>query len=72
MTHDTVSRLGQIHAPTLVTAGEEDILIPVALSKRLHEGIAGAEWTTTKGGHASLWEHPAPFNQAVLEFIGRH
>jgi 3-oxoadipate enol-lactonase len=72
MTHDTVSRIGQIQAPTLVMAGEEDILIPVALSKRLHDGIDGAEWITTTGGHASLWEHPAPFNQAVLEFIGRH
>jgi 3-oxoadipate enol-lactonase len=72
ITHDTTDRLGRITAPALVIAGEEDILIPVALSKRLHAGIAGAEWRTTPGGHASIWEHPEPFNQAVLEFIGRH
>jgi 3-oxoadipate enol-lactonase len=71
-THDTTDRLGRINAPTLVIAGEEDILIPVALSHRLHEGIAGSEWATTPGGHASVWEHPAPFNDAVLAFIGRH
>jgi 3-oxoadipate enol-lactonase len=71
-THDTTDRLGRITAPTLVIAGEEDILIPVALSHRLHEGIAGSEWATTPGGHASIWEHPEPFNQAVLAFIGRH
>lgn len=71
-THDTESRLGQIATPTLVIAGEQDILIPVRLSRRLHEGIAGSEWATTPGGHASIWEHPKPFNEAVLEFIGRH
>ena len=71
-THDTIDRLDRIKVPTLVIAGEEDILIPVALSRRLHEGIAGSEWVTTPGGHASIWEHPEPFNQAVLAFIGRH
>ena len=71
-THDATDRLGHIKVPTLVIAGEEDILIPVALSRRLQEGIAGSEWLTTAGGHASIWEHPEPFNQAVLAFIGRH
>ncbi|HEY3333748.1 MAG TPA: alpha/beta hydrolase [Candidatus Limnocylindrales bacterium] len=71
-THDTEARLGEIRIPTLVIAGEEDILIPVRLSRRLHEGIAGSEWITTPGGHASIWEHPKPFNDAVLAFIGRH
>jgi pimeloyl-ACP methyl ester carboxylesterase len=70
-THDASDRLDRITKPTLVIAGEEDILIPVALSRRLHEAIAGSEWTTTPGGHASIWEHPEPFNQAVLAFIGR-
>jgi len=68
-THDTTARLGEIQVPTLVLAGEEDILIPVRLSQRLREGIPGAEWRTTAGGHACLWESPAPFNQAVLEFL---
>ncbi|HEU5419066.1 MAG TPA: alpha/beta fold hydrolase [Streptosporangiaceae bacterium] len=70
--HDTTSRLGEIAAPTLVLAGEQDILIPVALSRRLHEGIAGSEFATTPGGHACLWEHPAEFNEAFLAFVKRH
>jgi 3-oxoadipate enol-lactonase len=70
--HDTTGRLGQITAPTLVLAGEEDILIPVALSRRLHESVPGSEWATTKGGHACLWEHPAEFNQVYLDFVRRH
>src|SRR5450631_3333986 len=41
--HDTASRLGEITTPSLVLAGEEDILIPVALSRRIHEGIPGSE-----------------------------
>src|ERR1700733_10916673 len=70
--HDTTSRLSQITTPALVLAGEEDILIPVALSRRLHEGVPGSEFATTPGGHACMWEHPAPFNEAVLTFIKRH
>ena len=71
-THDATGRLGSITTPTLVIAGEEDILIPVRLSQRLHEGISGSVWKTTKGGHAAIWEHPQEFNTAVLEFIGSH
>lgn len=71
-THDASDRLDRITAPTLVVAGEEDILIPVRLSRRLHEGIAGSEWRTTKGGHACLWEHPSDFNQALLAFVDAH
>lgn len=71
-THDTTDRLGRITTPTLVIAGEQDILIPVELSRRLHQAIAGSEWQTTPGGHASIWEHPTPFNEAVIAFIGRH
>jgi len=70
--HDTVSRLGEITTPSLVMAGEEDILIPVSLSRRIHEGIPGSEWATTKGGHGCVWEHPAEFNRTYLDFVGRH
>jgi len=70
--HDTVSRLGEITTPALVMAGEEDILIPVSLSRRIHEGIPGSEWATTKGGHGCVWEHPAEFNRTYLDFVGRH
>src|SRR5215470_6486870 len=70
--HDTTSRLAQLTTPTLVLAGEQDILIPVSLSRRLHDAIPGAEWQTVAGGHACLWEHPGPFNNAVIDFVGRH
>jgi 3-oxoadipate enol-lactonase len=68
-THDTVDRLDTLSVPTLVLAGEEDILIPVRLSRSLHELVPGAEWATVPGGHACLWEHPAPFNSTLIDFI---
>jgi len=71
-THDATGRLDQISTPTLVLAGEQDVLIPVSLSKRLHERIPGADWATTKGGHACMWEHPGEFNSTYLEWIGEH
>ena len=70
--HDTRSRLNQITVPTLVLAGEQDILIPVSLSRQLFLEIPGSHWATTRGGHACLWEHPAEFNQTFLEFIKQH
>lgn len=66
--HDTTDRLAQIQGPTLVLAGEEDILIPVQLSKRLHELIKNSEFRTTKGGHGCIWEFPDAFNEQSISF----
>jgi 3-oxoadipate enol-lactonase len=70
--HDAMDRLGSIAVPTLVLAGEEDILIPVRLSKRLQGSIPGAEWATSAGGHACMWEHSSAFNQTFLAFLDKH
>ena len=67
--HDAMGRLGQITVPTLVLAGEEDILIPVRLSKLLQKAIPGADWVTVPGGHACLWESPDPFNATFIDFV---
>jgi 3-oxoadipate enol-lactonase len=70
--HDTASRLDQISVPTLVLAGEQDILIPVSLSRRIHEAIPGSQWATTRGGHACVWEYPDEFNRTFLDFVRQH
>ena len=70
--HDTTDRLDRITVPTLVLSGEEDILIPVRLAKRLQEGIAGSDWATSTGGHACMWEHPAAFNRTYLDWLAGH
>jgi 3-oxoadipate enol-lactonase len=55
--HDTTGRLDRI---------------PVSLSKKLHEGLPKADWATSKGGHASMWEHPTEFNRTYLGWLGEH
>ena len=67
--HDTLERLDGLDVPVLVLAGEEDILIPVRLSKRLHDAVPGSMWATVPGGHACMWESPEPFNTAFLDFV---
>ena len=67
--HDTTDRLHKVSTRTLVLAGEEDILIPVSLSRVLHGLIPGSEFRTTPGGHACIWEHPDLFNQQFISFI---
>jgi 3-oxoadipate enol-lactonase len=67
--HNTLDRIGSLTVPTLVLAGEEDILIPVALSKELADAVPGARFATTPGGHGCMWEHPEPFNTSYLDFI---
>ncbi|HEV7623502.1 MAG TPA: alpha/beta fold hydrolase [Amnibacterium sp.] len=67
--HDTTDRLGRLTVPTLVLAGEQDVLIPTALSHDLHGLVPGAEWRTVAGGHGCLWEYPDDFNAAFLAFL---
>jgi 3-oxoadipate enol-lactonase len=68
-THDTRAELPALQVPTLVLAGEEDILIPVSLSRELQQLVPGSTWATTPGGHACLWEHPREFNRALIDFL---
>jgi len=70
---DTSERLGKIRCPTLVLAGKEDILVPVALSEELVCGIPGAELVVLeKTGHGMLIETPDAVAEAMLDFLARH
>jgi 3-oxoadipate enol-lactonase len=70
--HDAASELGALSMPTLVLAGEQDILIPTALSHDLHELIPGSSWSTTPGGHGCMWEYPDEFNSAFIGFLRKN
>lgn len=60
--HPTLEALGKADMPIgglegpsiMVLAGEEDILIPVSLSKEIHEVVTGSVWKTTPGGHGCM------------------
>jgi 3-oxoadipate enol-lactonase len=67
--HDETANLGELTVPTLVLAGEQDILIPTALSHDLHELIPHSTWKTTPGGHGCVWEYPDEFNSVFVDFL---
>jgi pimeloyl-ACP methyl ester carboxylesterase len=68
--HDTVDRLAQITAPTLVLTGDSDMLIPPSNSDLIAERIPGAQLKKLPGGsHGFNFETPEAFNSAVLEFL---
>ncbi len=68
-THDTSDRLDGVTSRTLVLAGEQDILIPVDLSRRLHVALPNSTFRLVPGGHCCLWEHPEPFAAAIVDFV---
>jgi 3-oxoadipate enol-lactonase len=67
--HDTRGRLSAVTCRSMTLVGEEDILIYPKLSRRLYEELPDSTWVEVPGGHGCQWEHPAPFNAAVLEFL---
>lgn len=62
---DTRDRLAQIHCPTLVAVGKEDLLTPVHFSQQLAQGIPNAELIILAGGHAN----PVESSEAVATLI---
>ena len=75
LAHDTLDRLGDIAAPTLVVAGEEDLLTPVWQGQQVADRIPGARYELFTGpgsSHALGVERAEEFVPMVLEFLGGH
>ena len=69
----TYARLQTMRVPTLVLAGEADLLAPPALMRMLADHIPTARFESLRDvGHAGFWERPEAWNGLVLEFIGKH
>jgi 3-oxoadipate enol-lactonase len=67
---DTLGRLGQIRAQTLVITGTGDRLVPPRSSQVLAGRIPGARLVLVEGGsHAFVIEMYRRFNQEVLRFL---
>jgi pimeloyl-ACP methyl ester carboxylesterase len=67
--HDSVDRLHEITAPTLVVSGEIDLAAPPRLGKVVADGIPGAEFVVLEGeAHQPFQERPEQFNALVHEF----
>src|SRR4051812_43703200 len=72
---DTLDRLDGIGAPTLVIAGEQDLLTPPWQCKAVAERIPGAEFELFTGpgsSHGLMMERAEEFNRVVADFLGRH
>ena len=68
--HDTLERLPQITAPTLVLVGAEDVVTPVYYSRELAERIPGATLQVLeRGGHEVLSEYLEIGTEALLAFL---
>lgn len=68
---DSTPTLATIDVPTLVIAGDEDVLTPPSEARRLCEGIPGARLEIlSQAGHLANVERPAAFNTVVTEFLG--
>ena len=67
---DSVPTLRTITVPTLVIAGEEDTVTPIANAQRMHEQINGSRLQTiSRGGHYSALEHPEEFGRVLRQFL---
>jgi pimeloyl-ACP methyl ester carboxylesterase len=63
-------RLGAIHVPTLVIAGDHDECDP-SLSRTMHEKIAGSRLVILpNSGHMTFVDQPGMFLGDVEQFLG--
>ena len=64
------NELSSIKVPTLILAGEEDILIVPAKAEAIHEAIYGSRLVTIPAaGHITTWEQPLAVNAALAAFL---
>jgi pimeloyl-[acyl-carrier protein] methyl ester esterase len=62
--------LAQVQAPTLVVAGDRDVLVPLASTRALAAALPNAVHRTIPGAaHAPFLSHPAAFRTALEGFI---
>lgn len=67
---DSVPTLARIEVPTLVVAGEQDQLIPLAEAKTMQAGVKGARLAVLpRAGHLPNLEAPEAFNQLLSGFF---
>jgi pimeloyl-ACP methyl ester carboxylesterase len=63
--------LGRIAVPTAVVVGAEDVSLPPAVSRRIVEGIPGAELSVVpEAGHLASLEQPDRVTARLLETLG--
>jgi pimeloyl-ACP methyl ester carboxylesterase len=75
LVHDTLDRLGDIEAPTLVVVGEQDLLTPPRQSKAVADAIPKARYELVTGpgsSHGLHVERPDDLLRIVTGFLDEH
>jgi pimeloyl-ACP methyl ester carboxylesterase len=70
--YDSLDRLADIKSPTLVIAGEQDLLTPPWICREVADRIPGARFEIMKGdgsSHVVPIERPDQFNELVTRFL---
>lgn len=63
--------LNQISVPVLIANGDNDIMVPTALSRDMARRIAGAELVIYEdAGHGGIFQYHADFVSKALAFLG--
>lgn len=71
-THNVSDRLSVIHAPTLVIAGDEDILMPKASAKIFSESLENSDFIVISDcAHMPHVEKSREFAEQVMQFLTR-
>lgn len=66
-----ISRLSEIHVPTLIIFGDQDVRDILKIADILENGIPGAKKVVVPGtAHHLNMEKPEEFNRIVLDFLG--
>lgn len=61
---------GRITAPTVIVAGETDVLTPAKHTAALRRSIRGSKLFTVDGaGHFMMMERPDAFNKIMIDFL---
>jgi len=69
-TFNVMDRLGEIHVPTLVLVGANDMMTPPKYAGFLAKGIKGAKLVTIEGaGHSPMLDKPAEVAAAIQPFL---
>lgn len=72
VTHDVSQVADKLHIPTLLIAGQKDVITSLAKQRSLHGRIAGARLVVIAGvGHLTHYETPDQVAAAIRRFIPR-
>ncbi len=69
----TAEKLQEIEVPVLLLTGDADLSSPPSLMRMLARHFSDVELVVVpETGHSPYWERPQMFNEALLDFLGRH